>query len=341
MNSLERIVAAVNFQEHDRVPVVPLVFGHAAILGGIPLQQYLTDGETLARCQLGSLGRYGYDAVFAFMDACVEAEAMGAAIVSREGMYPTIGRYVVDSAADIEHLSVPDPQAAGRMPEVLKAASLLKQEVGSEVLVAGLVLGPATLALQLMGPEKALFLAADDPAGFAALLDFCTGVAIRFGVAQIEAGVHLPIMFEPAASGEVIPPAIYRERILPCIARVFSSYIAAGAAANLLHIAGRLTGIIGLFPEAGAHIAGIDYPVSIDDAIRALPQTCILGNIKPYAFVDETPQQIEAKAARLVKACAKRGGFILSGGCELPLETKPENLDALVRAARLPAGKAA
>ncbi len=67
MNSLERIRAAVAFRTPDRVPVVSQVFGHAAILAGVPLCDYVRDGELLARCQVQALRRYDHDAVFALI----------------------------------------------------------------------------------------------------------------------------------------------------------------------------------------------------------------------------------------------------------------------------------
>ena len=75
MNSLERIKAALGFEKPDRVPVIAQVFGHAAVLAGVCLREYLRDGEVLAGCQIKALQRYGYDAVFALMDTSVETEA--------------------------------------------------------------------------------------------------------------------------------------------------------------------------------------------------------------------------------------------------------------------------
>ncbi len=101
------------------------------------------------------------------------------------------------------------------MPELLKAAGMLRREVGDEVLVVGCVLGPMTLVTQLLGIETALYLAIDEPEPFARLLDFAAKVAIFFGVAQIEAGAHLPIVFDPSSSLDVIPAPFYREFVLP------------------------------------------------------------------------------------------------------------------------------
>jgi uroporphyrinogen decarboxylase len=81
-------------------------------------------------------------------------------------------------------------------------------------------------------------------------------------------------------------------------------------------------------------VAVFDYPVEPEEAQKALPKTCLFGNIKPFSFMDARPEEMQAEASRLLKAFEGRGGFILSSGCEVPLETRPENLDALVAAVR-------
>src|SRR5689334_16890388 len=131
MNGLERIQAAISFGEPDRVPVIAQVFGHAAVLAGVPLETYVRDGELLARCQLQALDRYDYDAVFALMDTSVESEATGSRLTYRADMYPYVERYALADAGDAGHLAVPDPRRCGRMPEMLKAARILRREVGN------------------------------------------------------------------------------------------------------------------------------------------------------------------------------------------------------------------
>jgi uroporphyrinogen decarboxylase len=332
MNSLERIRSAIGFGTPDRVPVIAQVFGHAAVLAGVPLRDYIRDGELLARCQIEALERYGYDAVFALMDTSVETEAVGSVLTYPRDQYPHVKSYARSDPANLEELSVPDPRRAGRMPELLKAAEILGREVGDGVLVVGCVLGPMTVASQILGMETALYLAIDHPDRFARLLDFAVEVAIRFGTAQIEAGAHLPIVFDPSASPAVIPPQFFREFELPCLRKVFTAFKAAGAAANWLHIAGPVVPILPLYPQCGVDIANFDYCVSALEAQQAVPQTCLDGNITPLSFVEAAPAEIGEAATRLLDAFAPRGGFILSSGCEIPPEAKPENVAAMVSA---------
>ncbi len=336
MNSLERVIAAVHFQPTDRVPVMPQVFGHAAVLAGVRLGAYLRDGALLARCQLHALAYYAYDAVFALMDVNVETEALGSTLTYHPDQYPSVRSYRLAGAAKLDTLAMPDPQRAGRMPEVLKAARILRQTVGRDVPVVGCVMGPMTLATQLLGIEAALYLAIDHPEQFADLLDFTAEVGMRFGLAQMEAGAHLPIVFDPSASPEVIPPAFYRELVLPRLTRVFTAFKQAGAPINWLHTAGMTTPILSFYPNAGVELANLDFCVDPQQAMQVLPQTCLDGNLKPLLFVEGTPAEVAAESLRLLHLFAHRGGFILSSGCEIPPESQPENIAALVHATRQP-----
>jgi len=334
MNSLDRIKAAIALAPVDRTPAVPQLFGHAAVLAGVPLQDYLRDGNLLARCQIDAMKHYGHDIVFGFMDFSVETEALGSVLQFRANQYPEVASYVLTPASEVSALTVPDPAGSGRMPALLEAISSMRRELGDTTLVAGCVLGPMSLATQMLGIETALYLAADDPQRFERILDFSAAVAIRYGIAQIEAGAHLPIVFDPAASPAVVPPQFFREILLPRLQRVFAAYRQAGTLANWLNIAGPTAGILPYYPAAGVDIANFDYYIEPQRALDLLPNTCLDGNMKSLLFVDATPDEVSAVASQLVSAFADRGGFLLSSGCEIPLEAKPENIVAMVAACR-------
>ncbi len=332
MNSTERVMAAISFKKTDRTPVVAQVFGHAAVRNRVRLVDYLQTGELIARCQLEALEYYGYDAVFALMDTSVETEAVGSQLTYPDHRYPYLKTYAADTIG-INKLSVPDPLRAGRMPELLKAATILRTELNDQVPVVGCVLGPMTLATQLIGLEKAIYMAIDDTEAFSRLLQFATEVVIRFGVAQLQAGVHLPIVFDPSSTPLVIPPQFYREFITPCLKQVFDAFKAAGSIINWLHTAGPVDPILPYYPQMGVELANIDFCVNPQDAIELLPGICLDGNIKPLAFVEDSAAQIRSASESLMQTFSRRGGFILSSGCEIPLEANPLNIIAMVQAA--------
>lgn len=334
MNSLQRILATLRFEATDRVPVIPQLFAHSAILSGRGILDYVRDGDTAAACQLQALRHYGADSVFCALDVCVEASDLGCEVEYRVDNYPSVVRPAFAPDADFTRLTVPEPERSPRMAQVLRMAGALRRAVADETLVIGVVQGPMTLALQFLGMDTALYLAADDPERFERLLDFNTRVATRFGLAQLAAGAHVCLVFEPAGCPEVVPAGFFREFLAPRLSRIFQAYKAQGAAANWLHIAGQVLPILPSYREIGADIGNFDYVVDPLKAARLAPaDLCLDGNIKPLAFVEDSPEAIEAEARRLIQCLGRRGGFILSSGCEIPPEARPENIAALIRAA--------
>jgi uroporphyrinogen decarboxylase len=132
----------------------------------------------------------------------------------------------------------------------------------------------------------------------------------------------------------VIPSQFFREFELPRLTRVFHALSDEGAAANWLHIAGPVQSILPYYAKAGVHIANFDYCVSVAEARNLLATTCLDGNIKSLSFVEASPADIEAESRELLSGFGDRGGFILSSGCEIPPESRPENIAAMVEAAR-------
>ena len=115
-------MAAVRFEEPDQLPIIAQVFGHAASISDVALDAYVQDGELIARCQMNALEKYGYDAVFTVMDVNVETEALGSLLRYGKGQYPVIERYAFSNETGFHARPVPDPQQAGRMPEMLKSS---------------------------------------------------------------------------------------------------------------------------------------------------------------------------------------------------------------------------
>lgn len=334
MNSLERIKAAISFAECDRVPVIVQAFGWTARIDNVNLNEYLKQGEILARCQISAQKKFGYDAVFGLMDVAVETEAIGSSLSFNNNNYPNVSKYAFDEGTDFNTVTIPNPYKDGRMPELLKAIRILHQEYKDKVLVVGCVVGPMTLATQLMGAEKLLYFAVDHPDRFFELLKFCTEVIKVYGISQIHSGADLPMVFEPSSSPEVIPASFFREFILPCLKDIFSALKKEGALANWLHIAGNTKSILPFYAQAGIDIANFDYCVTSSEAIKNLPQTCLDGNIRPLALVEDDAELITKQSQELLVAFSKRKGFILSSGCEIPLDSKPENIIAMVKAVR-------
>ena len=334
MKSIDRIKSTIRFESTDRVPVFPHIYGFAARLKGVPLKDYLNSGELLALCQLEAWKQFGYDAVAAFADNSLEAEALGSKLSYKNDAYPHIEEYCLDSIRDWKYLSMVDPEKSGRMPVILEACRILRDEAGEKAAVVGTVQGPMTMAGQLLGIEKLIYSVVDYPEELYNLLNFTTLVMIAFGKALIKAGAHVIHIFDPSSSCSVINRAVFSEYILPNLKQALKEYKDSGNPICWLNITGQTKPILDLFPETGADLFNIDYIVPISIAMEKLPHHCINGNIKPFNFISGEAKDIRREARDLLEETQSRGGFILSPGCEIPLESKVGNIEAMMKAVK-------
>ncbi len=333
MNSFDRIRATLNREKTDRVPVIPEVGGITAKFCGRSLREYFTDAKVLSECQLGARDHFGYDAVFAFSDLAVEAEAIGCELEYPADRYPHVKNVAIESIDEISSLEVPNPHTSGRMPVIIEATKILKRETKGEVPVVAHALGPLTIASRIMDIEKMLYLIVDSPDKFKLLLDYTLKVSLRFISSLLDAGADCIIIFDPSASQAVLPAKLFREFELPNIKIIFDTIKERNPETLTWYsVAGATHGVIKDIELQKVDIMTIDYLLPLGVAYDITRTLCMNGNIKPLSFVSEKPGVIRAIATDVISSSLSEGRFILGSGCEIPLDARFDNIGALVKA---------
>jgi hypothetical protein len=83
----------------------------------------------------------------------------------------------------------------------------------------------------------------------------------------------------------------------------------------------------------GSVLCDIDNQGDIFRAKRDIGHhQCLAGGIQDSQFILGAPEQIREQVKKLCETVAVGGGFIISGGCNIPYTTKPENYRALIDA---------
>src|SRR4030067_55584 len=113
-----------------------------------------SNAKMMADAAASSYKLFGYECGVAPFDLCVEAEALGCQINvyahSDNLLYPTIKEKVIHNESEME-IAIPDNFInKGRIPLVCEAIGLMKRDIGNEVAIGSYVLGPFTLAGQIM-----------------------------------------------------------------------------------------------------------------------------------------------------------------------------------------------
>jgi MtaA/CmuA family methyltransferase len=222
------------------------------------------------------------------------------------------------------------------MCEVLKATQILSTEIGDQVFIMGRAdQGPLALAAALRGWEQFTIdmMTGEQPELIHRLLDYCVKVQTRYMHALKERGAHGTSLGE--AGVDIIGPRLFRKFAYP-YDRTLISQVSSYNFPVSLHICGDSTKILSEMVETGAQILELDYKTNLTMAKKIMEGKCtFLGPVNPaLIWAAGKPSEVEESARQAIEVLAPGGEFILGAGCALGYNTPPDNIHALVEAAK-------
>jgi len=336
MTPKERMGNFLSGKPVDRVPCVPLILNHAARVIGVPISEHATNGSTMGRAHVAAWRRYRQDLVTIFSDTGILSEALGTRLHFPPDDVPRFKAPAVADPSDAGKLTRVDPRRAGRLPVYLEAIRHCVSEVGGDVFVSCCISAPFSTAAALRGTAVFARDLYKNPGLAHDLLEKGLELIEDLSAAIIEAG-GIPVLVDPVASGSVISRKSYEEFAHPYTARAFARIAALGSV-PILHICGRTSTIIDLMASSGAAALSVDLISLAEAKARVGNSVCLMGNVRPAeTLLGGTPDDVRREAAQCLADCADSPrGFILATGCEVPIETPPANIHALIETARTP-----
>ncbi len=334
MTSLERVLAVFNGHRPDCIPVIPIVGQAAARLNGLTMRAELASPEALASSRIACREWFQYDGIYISADTWVMAEAMGAPVIHADDA-PTAGTVpLLDDIGKLDHLKPLDPNRDGRLPLLVEAVEIAVARARDHfAVIANFDQSPFSLACALRGINQLMLDVYDNPAFVKQLLNICTDSVLRYAKALAAAGAH--ILNTGDSPVALVGPATYTTFGLPYEQVVFDELSSCGIFTTL-HVCGNTTNILGLMGNSRAHSLELDYQVDLVQARTQIPENMILiGNIEPVGvLVNATPDEVREQVSHLLASSDELGRFILSTGCAIAPDTPPENLRAMVEAAK-------
>ena len=258
----------------------------------------------------------------------IEAEALGCftEIGNKKDSIPQV---TGTPYMDFEEVKVPDDLlTAGRVPVVLEAINILKEQVGDTLPIVAGMIGPFTLACYLAGIEPMLKGLIRKPDKYMGFIELATEVGAIYGQALKEAGADVISIADPTASSDMISPRMFRGIAKPAI----TSIVDAINGSSFLHICGNSTPIIRDMAETGVDAISISDKVDVKQAKQVVDgMTKIMGNISTTVTLTlKKPVDVLADCRKAIDA----GVDILAPSCGIAPMTPNENIKALVEAAR-------
>jgi len=331
------VFAAINLEEPDKVPVAPQITYTTARLLGIKFSEAVRNAKTLAKALIAGYTAFGYDSAYVGWEASfnIIAEAMGCKLKEYDDSLPSVSEPLIKDESDLGRVKVPNPQTDGRLPIHLDALKTVTERVGGEAAIFSYTPGPLTLAGILRGTEKLLMELLTNKKFVHEIVKVAAPACVEFALAKLDAGAEIIVVGDPTSSSSVISPKMFEEFSYPYLRAVLSSIRKQGGTPSL-HICGNTVPILRRMSETGAEILELDSVVDLAAAKRMIGNTiCLQGNIDPArTLMMGAPEDVITEARKCIEAAGEGGGFILSSGCEIPLDAPHENVKSMVEAVR-------
>ncbi len=331
MTSLQRLLTALQHREPDRAPYMMLVTMHGAKALGMPIREYFSKAEHVVEGQLLLRRKFRHDAIYAFFYAALEIEPWGGEVVFTDDGPPNSGRPFLESPGEIRGLKPPRVSDSESLNKVLRAITLLKQSVGEDAPIFGVVMSPFSLPVMQMGFENYLNLMYEDRSSFHHLMEANQEFCASWANAQLEAGAAGIVYFDPVSSPQMIPRSLYPELAHPIAKRMIAeikgpvaTHFASGSCLPILEDV-ITTGTIGVGVSAEEDLG------SLKSVSRG--KITLIGNLNGLEMRRWTPQEAEIKVKNAIAKAARGGGFILADNHgEIPYQVPDETLSAIADA---------
>ena len=333
LTSRERVIGSLKWEDIDRPPCFSGM-GSVSIyvLKGADWSEVHRNVEKMANLAKSSQSECRMDSVVVPFDLNVEAQALGGEVKFyeyREGeslLYPSIPKKLVKRVEDIE---VPEKlEDRARIPIVVEAIKKLKDAVGSEMAVGSYVLGPFTLAGQVMELDELMKMTLRDPEELTAILEMLRGVGSRVADILTTAGADYITVREMGAGADIISPRLFGKLVQPILTELVEGIDNLA----ILHMCGTATPLVEMLHDCGANALSFDQRTDIFKARDILGKGArIFGNIDPVkVLLKGGKEDIE----RAVIEALESGVDGIMPGCDIWPLTPCSNIKAMVDATR-------
>jgi len=325
MKGLKLLEKAFQLEELERVPWVPFVGVHGGKLIGVDAETYLKDSKLIVNGISNSIELYNPDGIPVVFDLQIEAEILGCKLAWSKENPPAVVSHPLADGVELGSLQLPK-ESDGRIPVVLEATRALRIKY-PQLALYGLITGPFTLALHLLGTEIFMKLF-EDPEYVGRLMDFCARVGIKHAEMLMDAGCDVIAVVDPMTSQ--IDPASFETFVSPYVRQIFD-FVRLKRKYSSFFVCGHAQQNIEVMCECQPDNVSIDENIPLDFVKNiALKKGISFGGNLKLTSVLLLGNEMDSKKEAV--ACLDLGGtkgFILAPGCDLPMDTPIENLLAV------------
>lgn len=336
LTSLERSRLLAEGKEVDRILCCIDSGETLAPMLGYTLPEYYFSAEKMCDVEVYIHERFGSDGAGLSTTLRGMAEAMGSEIKYMDYNIAQLKEPAIKSLDEVDKLKLVDVDKDGRLPIILEGLKMVKEKLGKVVPVSATVTGPFTVAAMLVGTENLLKGMRKKPDKVLQLMDIIVENNNRYiqRLLDLEVGIGFA---DPVSSASLLSLKMYKEFSLPYFQKNVD-FIKKQRGGCGLHICGPSRKLWEELIQTGIGCFGPDNVEDMKEAKEILgPHMAIQGNIPPVEVLKRgTPYDVlEACRKSIRDAYDSPCGYTLTSGCQTPMGTPEENLQAMMDAARI------
>jgi len=325
MKGLELIKQAFTLQNVKRVPWVPFVGVHGGFLTGVDAETYLKSADEVVKGVSKAIEEYNPDGIPVVFDLQIEAEILGCQLQWAPHNPPAVISHPLAEGKLLKDLKIPT-KTDGRVGVALDATKVLRAKY-PDIALYGLITGPFTLALHLMGTEIFVKLF-EAPEEVLEVMEFCTKVGNKMAEYLMDAGCDIIAVVDPMTSQ--IDPLTFETFVTPYCSGIFS-FVREKKKLSSFFVCGHAQQNIEAMCDCRPDNVSIDENIPLDfvKEIALKKGISFGGNMKLTVVLLMGNEDDARENAMECLDMAGKTGFILAPGCDLPMNTPPENIKAV------------
>jgi len=334
MNAYQRVMNTLTGAPVDRLPVFAVLGAYGGKLTNTDLRTLYSDAGAYVAGQKALQAEFGFDLVLCPFDFSAISEAFGGEVAWCADQVPNMKRPAVQEVAAALRLPLPDPEVTGRLPFILEATRRLSQIYREQVPLIGVLPGPGILPALFVGMDRWMDTVLFDAAGARELMDHTGSFLVSWANALLAAGADCLVFTEGMAAAEIVPRGIFEGQFLPHLAQVFARIAGPKVVSST---GGSMNHVLDLFPGLEG-LVGVSAGSRDDLAVaRRLLGTelTLIGNLDNLTLPTASAAEVTQLSLARLRSSGASGHFILgNSGADLPQATPPENLRAMLEAAK-------
>ena len=297
---------------------------------GLVLHEVHRDARKMARASASTFKLSGLPSAAAPLDLLVEAEALGATVDFRENedyTFPRVAKPLFPSTKFITSEIGDNFEVLnrGRIRLVCEALELLKEDIGNDAVIGGMIPGPFTLLLFLVEPGGLFADMKREPSSLQDALRNLGDFLARVGQVYRNAGADFITIHDMGGSPGFIGPTKYEQFAYPAEKLLIEKL----PKPRVLSVCGNTNRSLHLLAQTGADAISVDQLNDLTESRKILSEALLFGNIDP---VEKLWQGDQSQITQVVREVKERGVDALWPGCDLVPQTPIENLKAFITA---------